>query len=119
MLFTYSTIIASVLTLVQSRVCKSLDIRNGPEHMSEFRDCRVIEGNLRIVLMELTEDVTDYYQRGFSELYEITDYLIIFRVMHLTSLDLIFPNLTSIKGRDLFFGYALVLYDLPHLEEVR
>ena len=102
---------------VDGKVCKSLDVRNTPEHISEFKHCRVIEGHLQVVLIERS-DVTDFLNNSFTELYEITEYLIIYRVMGLPSLDVIFPKLTSIKGEKLFMGFALVLYDLRNLREV-
>ncbi|GCB86702.1 hypothetical protein scyTo_0027398, partial [Scyliorhinus torazame] len=48
----------------------------------------------------------------------ITEYLLIFRVYGLESLKDLFPNLMVIKGVSLFFNYAMVLFELPHLREI-
>nr|FAA01102.1 TPA: epidermal growth factor receptor-like protein [Tribolium castaneum] len=114
---TFFLTILSIILGVESKVCKSVDVRNTPSHISEFSDCRVIDGALQIVLME-NFDATDYINISFAKLVEITEYLLIYRVMGLTSLDLIFPKLVSIKGSSLFLGHSLVVYDLPNLEEI-
>lgn len=119
MSYIYLIIISSIILNVQTKVCKSVDVRNTPSHISKFSDCRVIDGFLQIVLMEKPDEVNEYANISFAELHEITDYLIIYRVLGLTSLDIIFPKLVNIKGNKLFFGHALVIYELPNLEEVR
>ncbi|XP_044254232.1 insulin-like peptide receptor isoform X2 [Tribolium madens] len=112
----FITVLSIILT-VESKVCKSVDVRNTPSHISEFSDCRVIDGSLQIVLME-NLDATDYINISFTELFEITEYLLIYRVMGLTTLDSIFPKLASIKGNSLFLGHSLVIYELLNLEEI-
>ncbi|KAH1019479.1 hypothetical protein HUJ04_009291 [Dendroctonus ponderosae] len=48
----------------------------------------------------------------------ITGHLFLYRVNGLTSVGQLFPNLRSIKGLTLYENlYALVLYDMPYLEE--
>nr|AIF28001.1 insulin-like growth factor 1 receptor [Monopterus albus]AIN42398.1 insulin-like growth factor 1 receptor [Monopterus albus] len=46
----------------------------------------------------------------------ITDYLLLFRVSGLDSL--IFPNLTVIRGRNLFYNYALVIFEMTSLKDI-
>ena len=50
-------------------------------------------------------------------LVEITDYLLIFNVKHVTTLDW-FPNLESIRGGKLFEGNALIINTLPNLRHL-
>ena len=49
---------------------------------------------------------------------EITGHLLLYRVYGLKTLRHIFPNLTVIRGQDLFYNYALVAYEMPNLEEL-
>jgi hypothetical protein len=107
----------SLSLCVNSKVCKSMDIRNHPEMLERLRGCTVIQGYLQIGLMELTE----HHSESFSlpELREVTGYVLVFRVMNLLSLGKLFPNLAIIRGDLLFSGCALVLHDMPDLEEVR
>jgi hypothetical protein len=55
---------------------------------------------------------------SFPLLTEITDYLLLFRISNLVSLGKLFPNLTYIRGRILFYDYALVINNLKHLERI-
>uniref|UniRef100_A0A8C3JDZ2 receptor protein-tyrosine kinase n=1 Tax=Calidris pygmaea TaxID=425635 RepID=A0A8C3JDZ2_9CHAR len=48
----------------------------------------------------------------------ITEYLLLFRVYGLESLRDLFPNLSVIRGTNLFFSYALVIFEMPHLRDV-
>uniref|UniRef100_A0A668UKD9 Tyrosine-protein kinase receptor n=1 Tax=Oreochromis aureus TaxID=47969 RepID=A0A668UKD9_OREAU len=48
----------------------------------------------------------------------ITDYLLLFRVSGLDSLSTLFPNLTVIHGRNLFYNYALVIFEMTSLKDI-
>ncbi|KAJ3657802.1 hypothetical protein Zmor_009582 [Zophobas morio] len=101
----------------ECRVCPTIDIRNHPHNLRVLRGCTRIEGHLKIVLIERAEAYTDF-EHIFPELREIRDYLLLFRVMQLDTLGRMFPNLRSIGGENLFHGFALVVYDMEHLQEV-
>lgn len=55
---------------------------------------------------------------SFPELREITDFLLFYRVNGVRTLASLFPNLTVIRGQNLFYSYALVLFEMPMLQEV-
>lgn len=50
---------------------------------------------------------------------EITGYLLLFRVFGLRSLRHLFPNLTVIRGERLISHYALIIYEMTDLTEVK
>uniref|UniRef100_A0A8B9K959 Tyrosine-protein kinase receptor n=1 Tax=Astyanax mexicanus TaxID=7994 RepID=A0A8B9K959_ASTMX len=80
-------------------------------------NCTVIEGHLKILLMFKTR-AEDFRGLSFPKLVMITDYLLLFRVYGLESLSDLFPNLTVIRGNNLFFNYALVMFEMLQLKEV-
>lgn len=96
-------------------VCQSQDIRNSVNNFSQLRGCRVIEGFLQIVLIDKAEE-WEYANLTFPELREITGYFLLYRVNGLRSLSKLFPNLTVIRGNELFFDYALVVFEMMHLQ---
>jgi insulin receptor len=55
-----------------------LDIRGNPDNMEKLRGCRVVEGQLNIVVME---NVTPraFENVSFPELREVTDFIKIYR----------------------------------------
>lgn len=81
----------------------------------------MVEGVLKIVLMnDKTKNINQELFRSlsFPKLTIITDYLLLFRVSGLESLSTLFPNLAVIRGRNLLFNYALVIYEMPHLKDI-
>lgn len=98
-------------------VCQSKDIRNRAENLNLLRGCSVIEGYLQIVLIDHAND-TSYESLSFPELREITGYLLLYRVNGLKSLAKLFPNLSVIRGHDLFMSYAIAIYEMVHLQEL-
>lgn len=98
-------------------VCQSKDIRNRAENLNALRGCRVIEGFLQIVLIDNANE-TSYESLSFPELREITGYLLLYRVNGLKSLAKLFPNLSVIRGQDLFMSYAIAIYEMVHLQEL-
>lgn len=60
----------------------------------------------------------DFRGLSFPKLKVVTDYVLLFRVYGLESLNSLFPNLTVIRGNNLFFNYALVLYEMLQLKEI-
>nr|XP_053635387.1 insulin receptor-like [Cherax quadricarinatus] len=82
--------------------------------------CRIIDGHLHFVLQEQRDNTSvDLLGRyTFPGLREITHHLLMYRVFNLTSLRWLFPNLAVIRGSVLFHNYALVIYDMPGLQDV-
>ncbi|XP_063003180.1 insulin receptor [Elgaria multicarinata webbii] len=101
----------------RAKVCDSVDIRNNLTLFSSLENCTVIEGHLQILLLFKTR-AEDFRGLTFPKLTMITDYLLVFRVYGLESLQRLFPNLTVIRGTRLFFNYALVIFEMVHLREV-
>lgn len=102
---------------VQSKICKDLDIRNDLSQLEKLRNCTVIVGWLRILLLESFRD-EDFKPYSFPELTEIKQYLIVYRVFGLSTLATLFPNLSVIRGDVLFENFALILFENPNLTEV-
>ncbi|KAI3374266.1 hypothetical protein L3Q82_006113 [Scortum barcoo] len=98
-------------------VCPSKDIRNNVTNLRTLENCTVIEGHLKILLMFRTRP-EDFRGLSFPKLMVVTDYLLLFRVYGLESLSDLFPNLTVIRGNNLFFNYALVMFEMLQLREI-
>ncbi|XP_053740412.1 insulin receptor a [Synchiropus splendidus] len=98
-------------------ICPSKDIRNDVTHLKSLENCTVIEGHLKILLMFKTKP-EDFRNLSFPKLMVVTDYLLLFRVYGLESLSDLFPNLTVIRGNNLFFNYALVVFEMLQLREL-
>lgn len=98
-------------------VCLSKDIRNNVTNLLSLENCTVIEGHLKILLMFNTK-AEDFQGLSFPKLRMVTDYLLLFRVYGLESLSNLFPNLTVIRGSNLFFNYALVIFEMLQLKEI-
>lgn len=76
-----------------------------------------MEGYVQIVLID-NGTPRDYENLTFPDLREITDYLLLFRAFGLPSLEKLFPNLAVIRGRVLFYDYALVVYEMLQLQQL-
>uniref|UniRef100_A0A8C5RS57 Tyrosine-protein kinase receptor n=1 Tax=Laticauda laticaudata TaxID=8630 RepID=A0A8C5RS57_LATLA len=98
-------------------VCESMDIRVDPAQLRRLENCSVIEGSLQILLM-FTASGEDFRSLAFPRLVLITEYLLLFRVYGLESLRDLFPSLAVIRGGSLFFSYALVIFEMPHLRDI-
>ncbi|GCC43750.1 hypothetical protein chiPu_0027799, partial [Chiloscyllium punctatum] len=98
-------------------VCGNVDIRQDISQLRKLENCSVIEGDLQILLLFNTK-ADDFQGLSFPKLVMITEYLLIFRVYGLESLGELFPNLMVVKGVSLFFNYAVVIYEMPHLREI-
>ncbi|XP_062453725.1 insulin receptor-related protein [Rhea pennata] len=94
-----------------------MDIRNDVSQLQKLENCSIIEGNLQILLM-FTTGAEDFRGLSFPRLLMITEYLLLFRVYGLESLRDLFPNLSVIRGTSLFFNYALVIFEMPHLRDI-
>ena len=98
-------------------MCQSVDIRNTAKDFIKLENCTVIEGHLQIRLIEFSSE-GDFDSLSYPDLLEITDYILLYRVYGLRSLAHIFPNLSIIRGQNLFYNYALVVFEMPVLEEL-
>lgn len=106
---------ATGITKEDGKICRSLDMRNNVQALQRLSGCRVVEGFVRVVLIDRANE-SDYDKFTFPELHEITDYLLVYRLTGLTSLRRLFPNLTVIRGNSLFVDYALVVYEMFDLK---
>ena len=98
-------------------MCSSVDIRNSVSEFIHLENCTVIEGHLQILLMDQTRS-EDFEHLSFPNLREIADYLLLYRVYGMQTLSNIFPNLIAIRGQRLFYNYALVVFEMPDLEDL-
>ena len=82
----------------------------------------MVEGFLQILLIsDKTSTINQELLRSLSlpKLTVITDYLLLFRVAGLDSLSTLFPNLSVIRGRNLFYtNYALVIFEMTSLKDI-
>ncbi|XP_062849775.1 insulin receptor a [Trichomycterus rosablanca] len=100
-----------------SEICGSMEIMTSPVNLSSLENCTVIEGHLKILLMFNTQK-EDFQELSFPRLTVVTDYLLLFRVHGLESLSALFPNLSVIRGNNLLFNFALVVFEMLHLKEI-
>ncbi|XP_078678521.1 insulin-like peptide receptor isoform X2 [Branchiostoma floridae x Branchiostoma belcheri] len=98
-------------------ICESMDIRNRVSNLRRLDNCTVIEGYLQILLIDFAEE-QDYLGLSFPKLVEITDYFLLYRVRGLTNLSELFPNLAVIRGTNLFFNYALVVFEMLDMQKI-
>uniref|UniRef100_A0A4W5QUV5 Tyrosine-protein kinase receptor n=1 Tax=Hucho hucho TaxID=62062 RepID=A0A4W5QUV5_9TELE len=99
----------------------SIDIRNDISEFKRLENCTVVEGYLQILLIgDKTNNLNQELFRSlsFPKLTVITDYLLLFRVSGLDSLSMLFPNLNVIRGRNLFYNYALVIFEMTSLKDI-
>ncbi|KAM3870609.1 insulin-like growth factor 1a receptor [Diretmus argenteus] len=98
----------------------SIDIRNEISEFKRLENCTVVEGYLQILLIsDKTNNLNqDFRSLSFPKLTVITDYLLLFRVSGLDSLSTLFPNLSVIRGRNLFYNYALVVFEMTSLKDI-
>lgn len=100
----------------------SIDIGNDISEFQRLENCTVVEGYLQILLIgDRNSNAANqrlFRSLSFPKLTMITDYLLLFRVSGLHSLSTLFPNLTVIRGRNLFYNYALVIFDMTSLRDV-
>lgn len=92
-------------------------MRNNISSFEVLRGCRIIEGFLQIVLINIP-DTPQANAYTFPELVEITDYMALYHVNGLRTLSHLFPNLRVIRGVNLLTDYALALFENAHMIEV-
>uniref|UniRef100_A0A8C2GSV8 Tyrosine-protein kinase receptor n=1 Tax=Cyprinus carpio TaxID=7962 RepID=A0A8C2GSV8_CYPCA len=98
-----------------------IDIRNDISEFKKLENCTVVEGYLQILLIgDKNNNLNQEHFRtlSFPKLTMVTDYLLLFRVSGLDSLSMLFPNLNVIQGRNLFYNYALVIFEMTSLKDI-
>ncbi|KAI2662917.1 Insulin-like growth factor 1 receptor [Labeo rohita] len=109
------------LSLLARDVCgPGIDIGNDISNFKRLENCTVVEGYLQILLIggKNNNNQEVFRTLSFPKLTMITDYLLLFRVSGLDSLSTLFPNLAVIRGRNLFYNYALVIFELTSLKDI-
>ncbi|KAG9266987.1 insulin-like growth factor 1 receptor [Astyanax mexicanus] len=98
----------------------AIDIGNDISEFKKLENCTVVEGYLQILLIgnKINNNHEVFRTLSFPKLTMITDYLLLFRVNGLDSLSTLFPNLTVIQGRNLFYNYALVIFEMNSLKDI-
>ncbi|XP_053722532.1 insulin-like growth factor 1 receptor isoform X1 [Synchiropus splendidus] len=100
----------------------SIDIGNDISEFRRLENCTVVEGYLQILLIgdknsnAINQEI--FRTLSFPKLTMVTDYVLLFRVSGLDSLSTLFPNLAVIRGRNLFYNYALVIFEMTSLKDV-
>ncbi|XP_064474784.1 insulin-like growth factor 1 receptor [Ornithodoros turicata] len=99
-------------------VCSDVMARNTVSHLTlQLDNCTVVEGSVLIMLMGNQRE--DFWNGvSFPMLREITGYLLLYRAGGLLSLGQLFPNLAVIRGSTLFMNYALVVFEMEHLQQL-
>jgi Receptor L domain len=113
----FNYLVKNAILLCFVSVCGNIDIKNHVEYFYILENCTVIEGHLQIRLIEYSDE-GDFNGLSFPHLREVTDYILLYRVYGMHSLANIFPNLSVIRGQHLFYNYALVIFEMPDLEEL-
>ena len=100
------------------KTCRqNFTIHNTVDEFKSLANCSYIDGYVRIHNLEV-DDTDTLNSVSFPKLIEISDYLLIYRVVKATTLEKWFPNLRYIRGRRLFFGYALVINGLQEVQRL-
>uniref|UniRef100_A0A182YDQ9 receptor protein-tyrosine kinase n=2 Tax=Anopheles stephensi TaxID=30069 RepID=A0A182YDQ9_ANOST len=97
--------------------CTNVDIRNDLRRLSEIENCTVISGFFQMVLLDRVP-AEEFEKYRFPKLREVTGYMLFFRVINLTTLRRLFPQLAVIRGQQLIGNYALVFYYMENMIEV-
>lgn len=108
-------------------VCPGIAFRNSLELLNIYQnqlsrpmqECTVIEGNVQMSLVIHGNSTQENYSSfRFPKVREITGYLMVFRVGGLKSLGSIFPELRVIRGLELVYDYALIIFRNSDLSEI-
>ncbi|XP_077570106.1 insulin-like growth factor 1b receptor [Stigmatopora nigra] len=113
-------LVSSCLRPAVAEICgPSIDIGNDISEFRRLENCTVVEGYLQILLIGDKNNNQEVFRSlTFPKLTVITDYLLLFRVSGLDSLSALFPNLSVIRGRNLFYNYALVIFEMTSLKDI-
>lgn len=117
---TFYVAVLAIVYLCNSSSCKycpSVDVRAVVSDFDNLKGCRIIVGNLQVVLFDRATPET-FRNISFPELEEVTGYVVFFLVPGLKSIGAMFPNLKIIRGMEVLHNFAFIIYDLADLEEV-
>lgn len=96
-----------------------IDIGNEISEFRKLENCTVVEGYLKILLIPNKSANQEAFRTlRFPKLTMITDYLLLFRVSGMETMSTLFPNLSVIRGRNLFYNYALVIFEMNDLIDI-
>lgn len=112
----FMTTFTTTTNMAAENICKAITIRS-IEDFNRMQNCTIVVGNVSIVELYFTKDMLKTLTAANVE--EITDYLLIYRVNGLDTLERLLPKLEIIRGADLLFDrYALVLYENRDLQNI-
>jgi hypothetical protein len=90
------------------RVCQSVTFTGAITDHNQIQSCDIIIGHVRILNARFQfENDTDTL---FTNLVEVTDYILIFQASNIKTLEQLFPKLSVIRGDRLFKNYALTVF---------
>ncbi|KAL9873445.1 secreted decoy of InR [Glossina fuscipes fuscipes] len=116
MLAIHFFMITVTANMATENICKAITIRS-IEDFNRMQNCTIVVGHVSIVELYFTKDMLKTLTAANVE--EITDYLLIYRVNGLDTLERLLPKLEIIRGADLLFDrYALVLYENRELQNI-
>lgn len=97
------------------RGCKDVDIRSNSSQFKKLRNCERVHGYLRISYLDFDAEKV----KPFSDIKEITGYLLIDHVTNLKNISQLFPNLLLIRGEKLHHSsFSLIIVNNQDLELV-
>lgn len=113
----FITIFFVTINYVNTNLCGPVEVRNKAEGLKDkLKDCTVVV-SVQLLLVEKAS-FEEFENISFPQVREILEYFVLYRVKGLKSIAKLFPNLTAIRGRDLYMGYAFIVSALPDLQEV-
>ena len=97
-------------------ICKSATIRS-LQDFNALQNCTVIAGHIHIVQMSFNATALD--EINASNIEEISEYLLVYRVEGLDTLERLFPKLVVIRGVELLYDqYALIILENRNLQNI-
>lgn len=116
-LFVFVIVFTICVLPINTRICQDVHATSTLHNLeNKLRGCTIVVGYLKIVLHETS--LSQINNVSFPELTEVSGYLLFYRVFGLKNIGSLFPNLAVIRGDTLLANYALIIYQLPDLEEV-
>ena len=94
--------------------CKNVDIRFDSRYFEKLINCKTIHGYLRISDLDIPEN----FSMSFTDIFEVTGYILIENVSGLRSLGNLFPNLSVLRGEILHHDFSLLIRNNGDLENI-
>ncbi|XP_055906079.1 insulin-like receptor [Eupeodes corollae] len=102
-----------ILTKSDPYTCGSIEIHN-EDDLKKIQGCVRIGGYVQLTNFRITNT-----SNIATSIEEISNYLLVYRIEGLESLEDIFPSLTIIRGHDLLFDrYSLVVYENREIRDI-